>query len=218
MARTFAKLAASLLFISGLLFSQGLTTTATKDDWEEINFEFNSAILSDGYPSLLRVAELLNKNPDYKVRLTGNTDWVGSHPYNDKLGRNRANAVRQFLEKYGTRPNQISIDTKGEASPKVDNKTREGRFMNRRVEMAVTDGTGKLIGAGGVGDTIKAMEALAKKQEECCSQILRRLDKLDEILAAIRDLKNQNEKLRADMEELKRGGGTSAHKTREAGR
>jgi hypothetical protein len=210
MARTFAKLAASLLVLSSLLFSQGLTTTATKDDWEEINFEFNSAILSDGYPSLLRVAELLNKNPDYKVRLTGNTDWVGSHPFNDKLGRNRANAVRQFLEKYGARPNQISIDTKGEASPKVDNKTREGRFMNRRVEMAVTDGTGKVIGAGGVGDTIKAMEALAKKQEECCSQILRRLDKLDEILAAIRDLKNQNEKLRADVEELKRGGGTRA--------
>ena len=30
-----------------------------KDDWEEINFEFNSSVLSDGFPSLLRLAELL---------------------------------------------------------------------------------------------------------------------------------------------------------------
>jgi hypothetical protein len=38
-------------------FAQGLTTSASKDDWEEINFEFNSSILSDGYPSLLRLAD-----------------------------------------------------------------------------------------------------------------------------------------------------------------
>ena len=189
MPRTLAKLSSSLLLLSGLMWAQGLSTSATKDDWEEINFEFNSAILSDGYPSLLRLAELLNKNPDYKVRLIGNTDWVGGHPYNDKLARNRAAAVRQFLEKYGARPNQITVDAQGKRSPKVDNKTKEGRFMNRRVEMAVTDGSGKPIGAGGVGDTIKMLEQLAKKQEECCSQILRRLDKLDEILAALRDLR-----------------------------
>lgn len=210
MARKFAMLSSSLLLFGGLLYAQGLTTTATKDDWEEINFEFNSYVLSDGYPSLLRLAELLNKNPDYKVRLVGHTDWVGSHPYNDKLGRNRANAVRQFLEKYGARPNQITVETSGKNSPKVDNKSKEGRFMNRRVEMSVTDGSGKVVGAGGVGDAIKAMEALAKKQEECCSQILRRLDKLDEILAAIRDLKNQNDQLRADVEALKRGGAQAA--------
>jgi hypothetical protein len=42
----------------------------------EINFEFNSYILSDGYPSLLRIAELLNRNQDYRVRVEGHT--VGS--------------------------------------------------------------------------------------------------------------------------------------------
>ena len=57
------------LFFLGVasVFGQGLDTTAQKDDWEEINFEFDSDILSDGYPSLLRLADLLNKNGDYKV-------------------------------------------------------------------------------------------------------------------------------------------------------
>jgi hypothetical protein len=63
----------SLLFLftllSSCLFSQGLNTTASKDDWEEINFEFNSPILTDGYPSLLRMAELLQKNTGHRVRL-----------------------------------------------------------------------------------------------------------------------------------------------------
>ncbi|HEU0119277.1 MAG TPA: hypothetical protein VFQ91_02050, partial [Bryobacteraceae bacterium] len=58
--------------------AQGLNTNATKDDWEEINFETGSAVLTDGYPSLLRLAELLAKNPGYKVRVEGHTDNVGS--------------------------------------------------------------------------------------------------------------------------------------------
>ncbi len=43
--------------------AQGLNTNASKDDWEEINFDFNSSVLVDGFPSLLRLAELLQKNP-----------------------------------------------------------------------------------------------------------------------------------------------------------
>ena len=69
------------------LFAQGLNPpgTQTKEDWEEINFEFNSSILSDGYPSLLRLADLLSQHRDYHVKVTGNTDSIGSARYNDKL-------------------------------------------------------------------------------------------------------------------------------------
>jgi len=42
-----------------------------------------------------------------------------------------------------------------------------------------------------------------KKQEECCSQILKKLDKLDDILAAIRDLKSENDRLKQDVADLK---------------
>ena len=47
------KLAAigAIGLLASRLFAQGLNTGGqTKDDWEEINFEFNSSILSDGYP------------------------------------------------------------------------------------------------------------------------------------------------------------------------
>ena len=54
--------ALSLSLFGACLFAQGLNTTASKDDWEEINFEFNSPVLTDGYPSLLRLAEMLQQN------------------------------------------------------------------------------------------------------------------------------------------------------------
>ena len=89
------KLAAigALGFLASALFSQGMNTGGQqKNDWEEINFEFNSSILSDGYPSMLRLAELLGQHRDYKVRVTGHTDFVGSAAYNDKLALRRADA------------------------------------------------------------------------------------------------------------------------------
>ena len=65
------KAALVCLLLAGLVFGQGLNTTQTKDDWEEINFEFDSAILTDGFPSLLRLAELLGQHSDYRVTLVG---------------------------------------------------------------------------------------------------------------------------------------------------
>ncbi len=206
MVRKLAAVLTLTVSLSSLAFAQGLVSTASKDDWEEINFEFNSAILADGYPSLLRLGELLNKNADHKVKLTGHTDYLGSHPFNDQLALSRAAAVKSFLEKYGAGAGQISTAAQGKRSPKVQTNTLEGRFINRRVEMTVTDGQGRVVGAGGVTDAIRAMEALQKKQEECCSQILRRLDKLDEIMAMLRDLKTQNQQLQKDVNDLKARG------------
>src|ERR1700686_1331624 len=104
------KLAAigALGFLASSIYAQGLNTGGqTKDDWEEINFEFNSSILSDGYPSMLRLAELLGQHRDYRVRVTGHTDYVGSSAYNEKLALTRANAVKAFLVRYGAADNQI---------------------------------------------------------------------------------------------------------------
>src|SRR5438477_11004827 len=92
-----AAVSALGLMASGL-FAQGLNTGGQqKDDWEEINFEFNSAIVSDGYPSVLRLADLLSQHRDYKVKVTGHTYYVGSAVYNDKLARARAEAGAAFL-------------------------------------------------------------------------------------------------------------------------
>src|SRR6266700_1221895 len=179
-----AAIGALGLMASGL-FGQGMNTGGQmKDDWEEINFEFNSSILSDGYPSLLRLADLLREHADYRVKVTGNTDYVGSNPYNERLGMRRAEVVRDFLVKYGASASQITTATSGKAAPEVPNTTKEGRFINRRVTLAMTDGQGRLIKEGGISDVLKALNAIQdmlKKQQECCDQILKRLDKLDEI-------------------------------------
>ncbi len=67
------------------------------------------------------------------MKVTGNTDYVGSAAYNDKLALARAETVKAFLVKYGASAGQITTAGDGKATPEVDNKTKEGRFMNRRV-------------------------------------------------------------------------------------
>jgi len=200
------KLAAigALGLMASCIYGQGLNTGGqTKEDWEEINFEFNSSILSDGYPSLLRLADLLTQHKDYRVKVTGHTDYVGSAPYNDKLALKRADAVKAFLVKYGASDSQISTAGDGKRAPEVDNRTKEGRFMNRRVVLTVTDGQGKVIKEGGINDVLNALQDFMKKQEECCAQILKRLDKLDDILAALKGLQGENDQLKAEFNDLR---------------
>ena len=202
--KTLAAMSALGLLASGL-FGQGLNPpgTQTKDDWEEINFEFNSSILSDGYPSLLRLADLLSQHRDYHVKVTGNTDYIGSARYNDKLAMARANTVKEFLVKYGANADQVSTAGNGLHDPEVNNQTKEGRFMNRRVVLAVTDGQGRLVKEGGISDILKALQDMAKKQQDCCDAILKRLDKLDDILAAVKELEGENGRLKGEEEDLR---------------
>src|SRR5215475_3133644 len=200
------KLAAigALGVLASGLFAQGTNTGGQqKNDWEEINFEFNSSILSDGYPSLLRLAELLGQHRDYRVKVTGHTDYVGSAAYNDKLALRRAQAVKDFLVKYGANADQVTTSGDGKRAPEVDNRTKEGRFMNRRVVLTVTNAQGQVIKEGGISDVLNALQDFMKRQEECCAQILKRLDKLDDILAAVKNLSGENDKLRADLNELR---------------
>jgi hypothetical protein len=201
-SRQIASVMAAGLFGS-CLFAQGLQTKATKDDWEEINFEFNSAILSDGYPTLLRIAELLQQHRDYKIKVEGHTDYVGSVPYNEKLALARGNEVRAFLTKYGVGANQVSVSGQGKRVPEVPNTSKEGRFINRRVVLTVTDANGNIIAAGSGPEVVNTLDDRLKKLEDCCNQILKKLDKLDDILAAIRDLKAENDRLKSDVAALK---------------
>ena len=78
----------------------------------------------DGFPSLLRLAELLQANAGYKVRVEGHTDGIGSDSFNQKLGLDRANTVRDFLVKYGARANQIDTVSRGKAARRFPIRTR----------------------------------------------------------------------------------------------
>ena len=172
----------TLTLLSANLFGQGLNTTASKDDWEEINFEFNSHILTDGYPSLLRLAELLQKHPDYKVKIEGHADVIGSNRYNERLGLRRAETVKAFLVKYGANANNLTTASFGETQPKIPDRSKEARFMNRRVFMTVTDASGKtILEQVGVQEVNEELNKFMADQRKCCEEILKRLDKLDQI-------------------------------------
>src|ERR1041384_4030415 len=152
-----ASVMAASLLASGL-FAQGLQTNATNDDWEEINFEFNSSILSDGYPTLLRLAGLLQQHRDYRIKVEGHTDYVESLAYNEKVPLARASSVKDFFTMYGAGAAQISVSGQGKRTPEVPNTTKEGRFINRRVVLTVTDANGKIIAAGTGPEVVTALD------------------------------------------------------------
>jgi hypothetical protein len=184
-------------------FPQGLETSATRDDWEEINFEFDSSVLVDGYPSLLRLADLLQKNSAYRVNIEGHADYRGTDQYNIRLSQARAETVQSFLYKYGAREGQVVITPRGSRVPLAQGTTPEALFMNRRVVVSLLDGEGRLVSAGGVGDAIHAMQDAAKMQEDCCNKILQELNKLDEILALLKNLQGEHERLKQDVAALR---------------
>ena len=206
MQRKFLMLSALSCLFASTVLAQGLNTQASKDDWEEINFEFNSGVLSDGYPSLLRLADLLHKNTGYHVRVEGNTDNIGNDRSNEKLGLARANTVRDFLVKYGANASQIEVSTRGKRDPKYPgyktrySKTDVARWMNRRVVLTVTDQNGKTVSDGSVADAIKTIAPPPGMSQQCCDDILKRLDA---ITALLKDMADQNAGLKREIDNLK---------------
>ena len=67
----------------------------------------------------------------------GHTDSVGSDAYNQKLSVRRSEAVKAYLTSKGVEKNRVYTEGKGEKQPVADNKTKEGKAKNRRVEIEV---------------------------------------------------------------------------------
>ena len=197
-----------LLYLSGAICLSAMPLVSQQfqqehGDWEEINFATNQSVLTDGFPSLLRLAELLEQHPDYRVNLEGHADSIGPADYNMNLGRSRAEAVRDFLVKYGAATEQIKIGVHGEQRPAADNAHRTGRWINRRVEITVTDGAGRVVSDQGVQEAIMSIGNGLNAQEGCCDRILKEMKKLDQILAALEDLKGEYRKLKDEHQSLK---------------
>jgi len=74
-----------------------------------------------------------------KVHIAGHADFVSNSANNRRLGLQRAQAIRSSLLKKGVGKSQISIQSYGESKPIGTNDTPQGRYMNRRAEVRVTD-------------------------------------------------------------------------------
>lgn len=101
-----------------------------------ILFNVNSAeIKPESYGVLKEVAEVMKKNEGIKVNIIGHTDSDGSDAANLELSKKRAAAVKNALvEEFGIDAARMQTDGKGESKPVADNKTKEGKGQNRRVE------------------------------------------------------------------------------------
>jgi len=102
-----------------------------------VNFDTNKyTIRPADLAELQKAIEYVKKNPKTKIHVVGYTDSRGSDKHNQKLSENRAEAVKKYLVGEGPiAPEQITSEGKGEADPVGDNKTKEGQFLNRRVEI-----------------------------------------------------------------------------------
>jgi outer membrane protein OmpA-like peptidoglycan-associated protein len=87
--------------------------------------------------ALQKLANILQEYPDTNILVEGHTDSTGSDAYNLTLSKNRAQAVTNFLTSQGISGGRIDTKWYGEAQPKYDNSTVEGRSKNRRVELAI---------------------------------------------------------------------------------
>ena len=101
-------------------------------------FDFDKAIIKNDAKAKLDdlVGKLTAINLEGIIAI-GHTDSVGTPAYNQKLSVKRADAVKAYMVSKGIEPNRIYTEGKGEKQPIADNKTKEGRAKNRRVEIEV---------------------------------------------------------------------------------
>ena len=104
---------------------------------DNILFDFNKDTLTDeGKAQLDDLAHQATGLDRYVIELQGFTDKTGSPTYNETLSEARVQAVaRYFANQYQIPVRNISMLGAGYARPVADDKTREGRKMNRRVEV-----------------------------------------------------------------------------------
>ncbi len=88
---------------------------------------------------LQKLAEYLIKNDSLNATIYGHTDNVGKPEANLQLSQRRAESVKRFLSSLGVQESRLNAEGKGDKEPKGDNNTLEGRLMNRRVEVKLTE-------------------------------------------------------------------------------
>jgi outer membrane protein OmpA-like peptidoglycan-associated protein len=106
---------------------------------DSVKFPLDSSKLSKEATARLQdfADKLKADNRNVYLEIQGHTDATGKDAINQRLGAERAEAVRLFMNEHGVPLNRMATISYGEKDPVADNKTRTGRAQNRRVVLVV---------------------------------------------------------------------------------
>jgi peptidoglycan-associated lipoprotein len=124
--------AAGKLAEGKFLYSEVLTDDSMKFGVSKANLSPEAQARLDAF-----VDKLKTDNRNVYVEVQGHTDATGTKDVNYRLGEERAEAVRRYLNEKGVALNRISTISYGADVPAQPNKNRAGRQANRRVVLIV---------------------------------------------------------------------------------
>lgn len=134
------QLEAQLKELAAKKTERGLVVT-----FGDLLFDTNMAnVKPGGMRNVQKLADVLNQYPERTVLIEGFTDNTGADNHNQDLSDRRANAVRTTLRDMGISGNRVTGRGYGKGFPVASNDTMSGRQLNRRVEVIISDDSGKI--------------------------------------------------------------------------
>ena len=115
------------------------TVTLSND---KVTFPLNRAEVSDDAKKMVdeAISPIVAENKGVFFEIEGHTDGTGEPLYNEKLGEERAMAVRAYLhDQHNIALSRMEVISYGETKPVADNKSKDGRAQNRRVVIKVLE-------------------------------------------------------------------------------
>jgi outer membrane protein OmpA-like peptidoglycan-associated protein len=119
----------------GLVFTLGSVLFATN----------KSNLNENARNSVNELTAYLQDHPTRNIRIEGYTDSTGSKKYNQSLSIRRAKSVEDALLKAGIDKSRMQAKGYGLQFPVATNKTVDGRQLNRRVEVVISDKNGHFL-------------------------------------------------------------------------
>ncbi|MFI3135808.1 MAG: DUF937 domain-containing protein [Methylococcaceae bacterium] len=125
-----------------IAFLEDSSKAIDKDTWFTMNgivFDSGKATLKpESMVQITNIAEILKAFPSVKIKMGGYTDNSGNAKSNVTLSGDRATAIKKELVAAGIDATRLDAEGFGSEHPVANNKTKEGRQQNRRIDIKVT--------------------------------------------------------------------------------
>ena len=124
--------AAGKLAEGKFLFSEVLSDDSMKFQVDKADLSPEAMARLDAF-----IEKLKTDNRNVYIEVQGHTDITGPKDFNYKLGEERAEAVRRYLNQKGVALNRVGTISYGPDAPVAPNEDKTGRAQNRRVVLIV---------------------------------------------------------------------------------